>query len=125
MSRTPNIGVVKVGYWSYAASAMIECLNLIISNQVIIIPRYVLYDAWKFFQIVLEHETGDATFDNPLARINAQVIVSEILNDCPVLQSRTLKEANGHFRRFAEFLEELKQQPVVPLNDEDKKNSNR
>lgn len=115
MSRTPNIGVVGVKHWAYMAAAMVECLDQIIKGQQgVKIPINVLRDALLFFRVVLEQETG-THFDNHLARSHALVLAWEILNDCPVLQSHTLGEADKRFRRFAKFLENSENQPTVPL----------
>lgn len=120
MSRTPDIGVVGVKYWAYMATVMESCLDIIVKGYETKIPAGVFSDALLFFKVVLERETG-THFDNPLARINAHIIAWEVLNDCAALQSHTscvtLEEANGHFRRFAEFLESLEKQPTVPLGE--------
>jgi hypothetical protein len=112
MSRTPNIGVVGVKHWSCMAAIMAACLEEISNGREIVIPAGVLRDAQLFFNIVLERETG-THFDNPPARIRAHTLAWEILNDCPVLQAHTLKEANGRFHRFAKFLKKLEKQPLA------------
>lgn len=118
MSRTPNIGVVGVKYWAYMAEVMAGCLGGAVKGERPIIPINVFRDAWRFFGVVLGKETRDIIFDNnPPAQSNAYVIAWDVLNDCPSLRSDTLKGADGHFRRFAEFLESLEGQPTVPLGE--------
>ena len=120
MSHTPLIGVVGVKYWASMANAMVECLDpIIIKGQKTKIPLGVLYDAKKFFKIVLGQKTGDTMFDNPPAQSNAHVIAWNILSNCRNLRSHMKKGADGHFLRFAKLLEKLGE-PVV-LDEMDKK----
>jgi len=116
MSRTPDIGVVGVKYWSYMAEVMAGCLDQIIKGQKTEIPINVFRDALLFFRITLEQKTG-TFFDNPVAQINAYVIAQEILRDCPLLSPHTLEEAKNHLRRFAEFLKSLEGQPTIPVGE--------
>lgn len=115
MSRTPHIGVVGVKHWAYMAGAIVERLDQIIKGQKTKIGLGILYDVLLFFKVVLGQKTG-TFFDNHLARGHAHVLAWKILNDCPAIKSHTPKEANGHFRRFADFLKSLANQPTFPLD---------
>lgn len=115
MSRTTSLGVVGAEHWSYPAGAMAKCLDRIIKGQQAVkIPINVFGDARLFFKVVLSRKTG-TFFDNLPARSHAHALAWEILTDCPILQSHTLEETDGHFRRFSDFLKSLADQPTVPL----------
>ncbi len=116
MSRTISVGVVGAKHWSYPAGVMAKCLNQITEGQKTKIPLGVFHDAQLFLKVVLGRETG-THFDNPPARLNAHVIAWDVLNTCPDLRTHMIKGADGHFLRFAEFLESLEGQPTVPLNE--------
>ena len=116
MSRTISVGVVGAKHWLYPAAVMEMRLDQIIKGQKIKIPLGVLHDAQLFFKVVLGRKTG-SHFDNGPAQLNAPVIAWNVLNNCPDLRTHTRKEADGHFRRFAKFLESLESQPTVPLNE--------
>ncbi|MDP2933224.1 MAG: hypothetical protein Q8N81_03765, partial [bacterium] len=108
--------MVGAKHWSYPALAMAKCLDQIIKGQKTKIPLGVFHDAQLFLKVVLGRKTG-THFDNPPAQVNAFGIAWDVLNNCPNLRSRTRKGAEGHFLKFAEFLESLEGQPTVPLNE--------
>ena len=122
MSRTISLGVVRTKYRSYMAHVMTSELNLILRNLKTEIPINVLFEAKKFFKIVLGQKTDDAMFDNQPARSNAYAIAWDVLNTCPDLRTYTRKGADGHFLRFAKLLEKLGK--LATLDKEDKKTAN-
>ncbi len=115
MSRVSHIGVVGAKHWACMADAMARCLDQTINGQETKIGLGILYDALLFFKVVLGQKTG-TFFDNHLARGHAHVLAWKILNDCPAIQSRTPKEADEHFRIFADLLKGLADQPTFPLD---------
>jgi hypothetical protein len=121
VSYTLSIGVVGAGYWSYIALIMAICLGRITYSGVHI-PLNILFDARKFFNIVLKTKTNDTTFDNPPARACAHNLAWEVLNSCDGLRSKTEKQANNYFQKFAALLEKLSKKRVKkPLSSEELK----
>ncbi len=114
MSYTQSIGVVGAEYWSYAALITATCLDRI-TRRGVEIPPGVLYDARKFFDVVLKKETGDTMFDNPPARQCAHALALEVLNSCDELRCQTEELANYYFQEFDALLEKLSRKRVKTL----------
>jgi hypothetical protein len=114
MSQTISIGVVGPRYWSYMAGAMADCLEQIVNDDGQVkesIPRTVLADALRFFDLVLQEleprEPSSAVLRNREATLHAYLIARSAEQDAQG-PSHTPTEREGFARRFREYRDLLR-----------------
>jgi len=115
MSQTISIGVVGPRYWSFMARRMADCLQSIVEEGSFkkgSIPRNVLADAVRFFDLVLQElkggppSSGGIALRNPEATLRAYLLA---VNTQERIHKQIPGDRSDELQRYWELLNVLHQ----------------
>lgn len=119
MSQTISLGIVGPSYWAYTAFVMTDSLASVTETGEIerqAIPRGVLRDAKRFFDLILQSLNGGPSERIPASN-NAYLIARDVIKRTADPTPQTGDEIRKTILRYASFVNKLDEPRKLPASD--------